>query len=319
MHKKGAFFVKIIIIGTACIMIVGMFVGTFFFEKYSEVTTASPNLTIERHDTQKVEQQELLQPIYEDDSIGYSLQNNQLQITFNRGNDWIVVPVEKEKLFEGEYSGTKKKLIENSYTLTQKRVFFLYSDGTSPNGKSIKLIYSQDQGKTWENAVVTEHYPPIRFRKVEFLNESFGYVIISGDRAMSQEWTTVYITKDGGNQWKETTHSNVTRLISDGGFVDENTGFLSYGILNPDEPDLYVTQDGGNSWSEAEIKIPEKYHEIFVIAEVPFKEEDHLAVFINQGPNGDYEGGKVKGKFISNDNGKTWRFSMEVIPNELDI
>ncbi|WP_257535859.1 hypothetical protein [Mesobacillus foraminis] len=51
-------------------------------------------------------------------------------------------------------------------------------------------------------------------------------------------------------------------------------------------------------------------------AEVPFKEEDHLAVYINQGLNGDYKGGKVKGKFISNDNGNTWEFSMEELPNE---
>jgi hypothetical protein len=52
------------------------------------------------------------------------------------------------------------------------------------------------------------------------------------------------------------------------------------------------------------------------MVEVPFKEEDHLAVFINQGPHGDYESGKVKGKFISNDFGKTWEFSMEELPDE---
>jgi hypothetical protein len=52
------------------------------------------------------------------------------------------------------------------------------------------------------------------------------------------------------------------------------------------------------------------------MAEVPFQEDDHLTVLINQGPNGDYLGGKVKGKFISSDNGKTWAFSMEVLPNE---
>jgi photosystem II stability/assembly factor-like uncharacterized protein len=102
----------------------------------------------------------------------------------------------------------------------QNRAAFLYSEGSS-----IKLKYSLNQGITWEETVVTEQYPPIRFRKVEFLNESFGYVIISGDRTMSQEWTTVYVTNDGGKQWKETTHTGVTRLIYDGGFVDENTGF----------------------------------------------------------------------------------------------
>ncbi|NWQ42763.1 oxidoreductase [Bacillus sp. EB106-08-02-XG196] len=299
---------KNIIIGTIFIMIC-ITVATFFFEMHQELTTPELKQPIEEQDTKVSEtpQPSPLQPIFEDDSIGYSLQNNQLQITFNKGSDWVIVPVENAKFFAGEYNGNEQELIENSYILTQNRSAFLYSEGSS-----IKLKYSLNQGETWEDSVITVQYPPIRFRKVEFLNESFGYVIISGDRTMSQEWTTVYVTNNGGKQWKETAHSDVTRLIYDGGFVDENTGFLSFGILNPVEPDLYVTQDSGNSWHEANITIPEKYHEIFVMAEVPFKEEDHLAVNINQGPNGDYQGGKIKGKFISNDNGTTWEFSMEV-------
>ncbi|WP_257535860.1 WD40/YVTN/BNR-like repeat-containing protein [Mesobacillus foraminis] len=231
---------KRIIIGTACVMIIGTLVATLFYERSSEITLPEENNKLESDQRQL----EPIQGIYEDDSIGYSLQNDQLQITFNTGKDWIKVPVEKSKLFEGEYNGNGQVLIENSYTLTQNRISFLYVDATSPEGNSIKLINSIDQGNTWEHTVVKEQYPPIRFRKVEFLNDSFGYVIISGDRTMSQEWTTVYLTRDGGKQWIETTHSNVTRLIYDGGFVDENTGFLSFGILSPEKPDLYLTPNG---------------------------------------------------------------------------
>lgn len=290
-------------IGTIIMIIVGVTVATYFIEKHPELTSLGQNQTIEKQEAKESEPPQLsaLQLINEDDPIGYSLENDQLQITFNEGSDWILVPVEKVKLFSGEYNGNEQELIENSYILSQNLASFLYSEGDS-----IKLKYTLNQGDTWEDSVVTAQYPPIRFRKVGFLNETFGYVIISGDRTMSQEWTTVYITNDGGKQWKETTHPGVTRLIYDGGFVDENTGFLSFGILNPVEPDLYITKDGGNSWSEATVSIPEKYHEIFVMAEVPFKEEDHLAIYINQGPNGDYESGKIKGKFISNDNGNTW-------------
>jgi hypothetical protein len=293
------------IIGTVSLIMVGLTVVTFFFEQHSELTATERNHPIEEQETQESvpPQQNPVQPIYIDDTIGYSLQNDQLQVTFNKGSDWVLVPVEKEKLYSGEYSGNKQELIENSFILTQNWAAFLYSEGNS-----LKLKYSINQGETWEDSVVTDQYPPIRFRKVEFLNDSFGYVIVSGDRTMSQEWTTVYITNDGGKQWKETSHSGVTRLIYDGGFVNENTGFLSFGILNPVEPNLYVTQDGGRSWSNASVSIPEKYHEIFVMAEVPFKEENHLAAFINQGPNGDYQGGKLKGKFTSNDNGNTWEF-----------
>src|SRR5699024_7437302 len=92
--------------------------------------------------------------------------------------------------------------------------------------------------------------------------------------------------------------------------------FLSYGTINPEEPDLYVTQDAGESWERAKVDVPEKYDAIFVSAEVPVKEDDHLTILLNQGPNGDYEGGDVKGKFISDDNGKTWQFSEEVNPDD---
>ena len=105
-------------------------------------------------------------------------------------------------------------------------------------------------------SLVTEPFQSCIFRKVDFLNENFGYIIISGDRTMSQEASHVFLTLTV-ESWEETNNSGVTRLISDGGFLDELTGFLSFGTINPVEPDLYVTNDGGNSWSEAVINIPE--------------------------------------------------------------
>jgi hypothetical protein len=317
VHIKGVLHLKKMMIATLVLMLIGLVAGVFFFEMSS--TPPDPNQTTEKPDTQESVQSQPspLQPIYVDDPIGYSLQHDQLQITYSNGDEWAEVPIEKETLFEGEYSGDEQELIQNSFILTRDRAAFLYADDSSTGsvdsayGKSIKLIYSLDKGKTWENAVVTEQYPPIRFRKVEFINESFGYVIVSGDRTMSQEWTTVYLTDDGGKTWRETAHPDVTRLLYDGGFVDEQTGFLSFGILNPVEPDLHITLDGGKSWSKANIEMPETYHNIFVMAEVPFKEEDHLAVYLNQGPNGDYKGGRIKGKFISYDHGLSWTFSEE--------
>lgn len=294
-------------------MMIGLIIAIIFYQNSKPIPPL--NEVLEKKAAQYEPKQ---QPLYAEHTIDYSLQNDQLSITFDKGKNWIPVPVEKDKLFNGEYSGNKQKLIEHSYILTKNRVAFLYSDGLSWEDQKILLTYSLDQGKTWQDAIVTQPYPTLRFRKVIFLNNDFGYIIISGDRTMSQEMSNVYLTKDGGKSWKETNHSNVTRLIADGGFVDENTGFLSFGTINPEKPQLYVTQDAGDTWQEASINIPAKYNEIFVIAETPVKEEDHLAVFVNQGPNGDYKGGKVKGKFISNDNGVTWRFSTEVTPNETE-
>ena len=81
---------------------------------------------------------------------------------------------------------------------------------------------------------------------------------------------------------------------------------------------VFLTHDGGDTWTQAQFDIPEKYERIFVQAEEPIKEKDYLSVLVNQGPNGDYAGGKVKGKFISEDNGLTWKFHMEVAPDETE-
>ncbi|MCR8849307.1 glycoside hydrolase [Rossellomorea sp. SC111] len=301
---------KYIMIGTACLMVIGIIAGTYFFEKEPNISQpATPELTDPGPPP--------LQALNEAAPVGYSLQEDQLQITYNHGEKWIQVPVEKENLFQGEYSGSEDELIEESYILTEDLAAFLYARDYSVD-KSVRLLFSKDKGETWEDAQVTASSPPIRFRKVGFLNESFGYVILSADRTMSQELTTVYLTKDGGESWQETASPDTMRLIDDGGFVDEDTGFLSFGILNPEEPDLHLTHDGGNSWNKAAMEIPDQYKRIFVMAEVPFKEGDHLAAYVNQGPNGDYKGGKIKGKFISEDQGRTWSFQEEVQPDETD-
>ncbi|SFG92360.1 WD40/YVTN/BNR-like repeat-containing protein [Sporolactobacillus nakayamae] len=248
--------------------------------------------------------------------INYTLQKSELNITYDNGKSWVKVPVDRDQLFDGEYNGNKQELIDGSYLLTKYRTAFLHSEGADPQSKSIVLTYSLDQGKTWHNSTVTTSFTALRFRKIGFISDHFGYVILSGDRTMSQESSRVFLTQDGGRGWKETASTGVTQLISDGGFVNESSGFLSYGTINPENPELYVTEDGGKSWSKAVFTMPQKYLKIFVTAEIPTREGNRLAVFVNQGPNGDYKGGKVKGKFISKDNGRTWAFSEEVQPDE---
>ncbi|MBP1916105.1 WD40/YVTN/BNR-like repeat-containing protein [Lederbergia galactosidilytica] len=303
------------VIGVASVIIIGLSISTFYYEGTRKEgpqlwSEQSPQLATEDDQT------ETLQPIYTDEQIGYSLQNNQLQITFDQGVNWVNVPVELDQLFSGEFNGNREELIEHSYILNEKRTAFLYSEGLAEVGKRVVYIYSTDQGQNWEKTIVTEPYPSMRFRKVAFLSDKFGYIIVSGDRTMSQEMSNVFLTYDGGRIWKETNRSGVTTLLSDGGFIDERVGFLSFSYINPLEPILYVTEDAGNTWESATIDIPEKYLEIFVTAEMPYKENDHLAMLLNQGPNGDYLGGKVKGKFISNDGGENWEFAMEVDPDK---
>ncbi|MFD1707218.1 WD40/YVTN/BNR-like repeat-containing protein [Siminovitchia sediminis] len=302
---------KYLILGIAIFILIGQIAGMIFYHLPTKHTVPQGYQTIPRREEPPVEQS-----LHAEEKIDYSLQNDEVNVTFDKGKSWIHVPIEKEELFMGEYNGNKEDLIENSYVFSEERIAFLYYHERGPGNKQVKILYSFDQGKNWEESVVTEHYPFLRFRKIAFLKDRFGYVIISGDRSMSQETSTVFLTYDGGKSWRETNSSNITRLIADGGFVDQETGFLLHGGVNPEKPELYVTHDSGSTWSEAEIRIPKRYHKIFVTAETPFKEGAQLALLVNQGPGGDYKGGKIKGKFLSEDLGKTWEFSMEVQPHE---
>lgn len=310
---------KKLIIGVSSVMIIGLILAMIQYETQFQTAPLQLNPTEKHQMNQEPPQPDPLQPILIDDLIGYSLQNNEVNITYDEGENWVHVPIEKADLFNGEYQGDEQELIEDSFILTEDRLGFLYVDEQDIEMKQIVFMYSLDQGKTWEETIVMDQIPSLRYRKVDFLDEDFGYIIISADRTMSQEFSTVLLTHDGGESWEEINHLDVMTLIAGGGFTDEDTGFLSYGTINPDEPTLYVTQDGGESWTESEVSIPAKYDHVFVIAETPFKETDHLAVLINQGPNGDYEGGQVKGKFTSTDNGLTWQFLEETNPNEEEV
>lgn len=290
-----------------------LFIGFLVFFMLNQHSNPSEEIERENHEPSQ-------QSLYAAHEVDYAFQNAELLVTFDQGENWTHVPIEKELLFQGEYNGNEQELIEGSYILTKDRVAFIYSEYVNKHDHSyvnVRLLYSLDRGKTWENVVVKPNSLPIRFRKVDFLNDDFGYIVLSSERVTSQELANMYVTYNGGESWQEV-YSEVTRLIYAGGFTDEQTGFLSFGFINPDKPQLYVTQDSGTTWYEANVQVPEKYNEIFLIAETPFNEEDYLAVLINQGPSGDYLGGKVKGKFISKDSGKTWEFSTEVSPEQDD-
>ncbi|MGP4040884.1 WD40/YVTN/BNR-like repeat-containing protein [Gracilibacillus sp. D59] len=299
-----------LVIVLSCMLSVAIILITFYYQMREPIPL--PSSVVEQNQQVRentTAEKATLVPINIKDSLGYSLENDELQITYDNGNSWTLVPVEKDKLFAGEYQGNKTELIDNSFILTESNAAFLYSEG------AIKVIYSENQGKTWDETVVDDQLPSIRFRKVEFLDDPFWYVILTAGRTMSSEGSFIYISTNQGESWQSINVPDTTRLIADGGFIDEKTGFMSYGTINPQEPDLYVTNDQGETWEQAVFHMPPKYDRVFVIARAPFKEEDHLALIMDQSPNGDYyKNGSIRAKFTSTDNGYTWEFSEEVEP-----
>jgi len=209
-------------------------------------------------------------------------------------------------LFRGDYSSSKKYLIDESYVITPQKTAFVVNQ--------ISVIQSNDKGKSWETVNIKSPFPGIRKRILGFTSEQEGYLILSGDRTMSSEAHTVYKTNDGGKTWVNTGNVKENyRLVTSGGFINDDLGFISFGAINVNDelprPSLYRSSDGGKTWNEVNVLIPKEYKGIFTVAEVPTFDGSQGTLLINQGPSGDYQGGKVLARFISLDKGATWVFS----------
>lgn len=91
------------------------------YQDDSQTTLSTPEQIFEEQKETKNQTAELglnpLHPVSVEDSIGYSLQNNQLNITYDNGKSWTTVPVGISELFSGEYNGNQQELIVNSFVL----------------------------------------------------------------------------------------------------------------------------------------------------------------------------------------------------------
>jgi hypothetical protein len=279
---------------------------TYTLDKIEQITDKSIGLPPVQ-DTEEYKNEVGLK--VENNQYRYEIVKNTLRVTYNNGEDWVEVPVILEELFEGDYNGTTNYLLDGSYMITPERTAFILG-GHGP----VRILLSADQGESWEEIMVTDEMPGVRLRLLGFTSEQDGYLILTGGRTMSSEGHLILKTNDGGLSWYKTKSVEETMsLMTDGGFINNEIGFLSFGSFNredqPPMPWLYRTGDGGNTWEEVEVPIPEEYKGYFTVAEVPLFNEEEGTLLVNQGPNGDYLGGNVLAKFISGDFGKTWTFA----------
>jgi hypothetical protein len=246
----------------------------------------------------------------------YEIINEELKVTSDNGEHWLAVPVALTDLFDGAYSGSKQELIEGSYVITPERTAFVIGDYDN-----VRILLSTDQGENWSEVPVGNLLPAIRMRLLGFTSEQNGYLILTGEKTMSWEANKIFKTNDGGKSWSEAGEVEEKRLITAGGFINDQLGFISFGSINvmdqPPRPSLYRTTDGGKSWAEIEVPIPAEYKGIFVEAEVPTFDGSQGTLLVNQGPSGDYQGGKVMAKYISQDDGATWTFANLVDPENV--
>ncbi|WP_176586567.1 hypothetical protein [Priestia megaterium] len=264
----------------------------------------------------------------DDENNGYTIENGKLKVTYDNRKHWHKVPIKIDELFEGEYNGEQDTLIPGSFVITPTKTAFVIVEKErqietgQPEPEKIKIVYSVDRGDTWKEGSVPMTFPSVRIRMIGFTSKQNGYLIVTSDRTMNFESHVVFKTNDGGKSWKAVgSVPDVNSLVTDGGFTNDKLGFISFGSKNEMDkqpsPYLFRTSDGGRHWDEVEVPIPSEYQGIFTVAQVPVFDGSQGTLLVNQGPSGDFQGGKVLAKFISIDKGMTWNFANLVDPDQV--
>lgn len=246
-------------------------------------------------------------------NIKYEIKDETLRVTYDNGKNWRVVPVGMGDLFSGGSNGSEQQLMDGSYVITREITAFALNEGA-------RVLVSADKGESWNKALISDQLPFLRLLKLGFTSNRDGYLIVTGDKTMSWEAHSIFKTNDGGLSWYNIKAVDDThQLVTDGGFINDQLGFISYGEYRyegqPPCPNLYRTTDGGVNWERVVVPIPDEYQGYFTIAEIPTFHGTIGTLLVNQGPVGDYLGGRVLAKFTTNDQGKSWSFAGLVDPD----
>ncbi|WFA09044.1 hypothetical protein [Tissierella sp. Yu-01] len=267
--------------------------------------------TSEEKQKDEYEQEYVNEIPFEEKKYTYKIENEKCYVSYDLGITWSLVPVELETLVEvGDGNSYYNKLQEGSFIITPEKTVFVYGGTRKSN---LLITYSDDMGVNWNTAKVNENISSNRIKFCSFPTEQVGYIIATSDRTMSQEAQMIFKTTDGGETWSEMGNGPSTWLLSYGGFVDENTGFMSYPKIEGAETNFYRTIDGGKSFEPIILPVHQEEWlgltlEPFIQPETPYMENGDLYLLINQGPQGDFKGGTIKAKYKSNDMGETWIF-----------
>ncbi|MEH7076523.1 WD40/YVTN/BNR-like repeat-containing protein [Neobacillus drentensis] len=248
---------------------------------------------------------------YEKKQYTYKIENKTCYVSYDEGLTWKQVPVSINKLTAvGDGRPYLNQLQEGSFIITPEKTAFVYG-GTRE--APLTLVYSEDRGETWKSTEISTALQSARVRFCSFPSTSEGYIIVAGDRAMSQEMQIIYQTTDGGSSWKEVGKGARTSLLQSGGFVESNLGFMSYPKIQGAETNFYRTEDGGKTFEPVIIPVVKQEYlgmtlEPFIQPETPYSDSGQMYLLVGQGPEGDFKGGTLMVRFKSTDKGKTWSF-----------
>ena len=154
------------------------------------------------------------------------------------------------------------------------------------------------------------------------ISENEAYIVKKTGYATGiEEWTIGKITEDG-TKYEEMNTLEIAPT-SEIEFFEGGLGFLEKAeSIYSAKSDLLVTRDSGKTFDKIEfpegeftLSDPEgkSWEECYDYFYLPTREKDGtLTVLVSGGYEGGYNGGKTRAKYVSKDDGYTWKFVGEV-------
>lgn len=251
----------------------------------------------------------------------YQISSNRAMVTFDGGKQWENVPVELSYLTYQDGSLEDKNadqvIKSDKYVINSQIAAFLYG-GCTINGKQIPftVTYTKDKGLNWVSTKISD-ISNVNYWYINFTTDMVGFVV-AGYLNNGKEVSKVYKTEDAGDTWNEVGNTPIEQSILGAKFIDASTGFICYKYSDSVKNTLYATFDAGKTYLMVNFEPQElsdaagldiSWNDVFVQANIPVIDSNgQLTVNVSQSNNVNYVNKTVVARYISEDNGRTWKY-----------
>ncbi|MGX8711100.1 MAG: WD40/YVTN/BNR-like repeat-containing protein [bacterium] len=189
--------------------------------------------------------------------------------------------------------------------------------GGTEADSSVKVLVSDDKGKTWSSTRVAEagaDHAGTKF--LGFLSKRDGWLVTAGDVASGSQKNRVFLTADGGKSWSEI--GNISEayphVVTGAGFASPTAGFLSFRYDSNPDPVVYRTQDKGKTWVKCAVGLPPELKNVHsyptALSPVFHGASGVLPVAMTDNDTG----AQTQIRYVTDDSGKTWTFDKKSLP-----
>jgi len=242
----------------------------------------------------------------------YHVYNGNLYISLSpdsqSSNEDITVPIKTDAKDENDF------IAENGLYISDKVIAVAYAD-KSEEGSPVKVVVTDDQGKTWNTYEVANTVAANYLSKyIGFSTVSDGWLVLGSDVATGHQEVRIFQTSDGGKTWQEIGNPTdvYSGIVTGAAFANKKIGFISYRYIEDPNPVVYRTTDRGKTWVRCDISIPDSFKSITTYASAlspalsGAKGILPITFHNNKGPDG--KPVDVTVRYQTSDYGKTWTF-----------